>query len=262
MLSCFISCQKEKEFVYNDNSIIIDPIEKLVKNRKIKLIEIFKIDSLGGLDSMSLRKYSINTDGHIDMLEDKPTFSTTLKIKYEEANLPSYLNYLSDYTLEYTSITKVDSNSKKIVTFWKDEFNKIEDSTIYFFNQHNQLIKVNNSVDLFNQFIRKKIGNGVFKVNFNEELFYKNDSLLNEKKIKFKSNNKEDYERIFPINATVNYDYDSNKNLIKVVENYIFLNKEDNINKEVFFKDGLPSEYLLNGKIKFVYKYEFYNKTN
>lgn len=257
-ISFFISCKKDNSFVYNATSIIVDPVERIIRNKKVQEIEIYSTDSLGKLDSSSLRKYLINSNGLIVVLEDRPAFSTTLKLKYEGNCLPSYLYSLSDYALEYSSFTKVDSNNKKITTFWKDEFKQIEDSTIYFFNDKNQLVKVDNSIDLFNHFIRKKIGYGVFKVNFNEELFYNNDSLLYMKKIVFKSNSKAGYEKMIPVNAIINYDYNTNKELIKIVEYYKFLSQADNINKEIFFKDGLPSEYLLNGKTKFIYKYKFY----
>lgn len=254
-----LSCKKEVDFSFNNNSTGSEPLTKKYSDNNIKEVEIFKLDSLGVVDSTSLRKYFININGNIEKLEDKRAFATTLKLTYDSIfNLPSSLYYFSDYILEYSSVTKTDAINRKIVTYWKDELKSVEDSTIYFFNEQHQLIKISNCIDLFNHYIRKKIGYGVFKVDFDEELSYTNDSLLSEKKIIYKFKPNTEYEKDFPVNSTVKYTYDNYKNITKVEESHIFLNRKYNIQKEIVFKNGLPSYHLINSVDKFIYNYKFY----
>lgn len=254
ILFTFFSCKQESRFLYDKENLTTDPISASIKKKKVKEIEIYKLDSLNNIDSLSLRKFYLNPDGQVYLFEDKPPFSISLKVNYE-SNFPTSMYCLSDYALEYTSSRKIDSVNKKIIIYWKDEFKNIEDSTIYLFNLSNQVIKVKNDLDFFNFFFRKKIGNGIFKINFDTELSYTKDSLIREKRTLYILKNPE-FKGIIPDSSFQKFTYNSKKELLKSEERYFFQNSESNTFKEVFYKDGLPTYHLINGN-KFIYQYKF-----
>lgn len=254
-LMIFGGCSSPKKDETKVAIFYSDPFLELLKKKGIKELSVFKVDSLNTLDTNTMRKYTFDNLGNVVQFEDVPAFSTHIKIKYSITNnVPNEFVLTSDIESRYSGDIRVDSVNNKLTAYWKDEFNSIADSSQYEFNSAGQITRIKNNLNFFNHFIRRKMGLGVFRIKFDEDLSYDKDSILESRLIKFRGlKENEGYEKIFPENAAIKYYYSSSGELEKIVEQYNFQDKSLGFTKEIFFKGGVPDYHIINGKEKYRY---------